>query len=205
MRRPAHLERAGALTPRDRIWAAIRSFGRSDPFSVAEIMVISGQRADTVLSYLQGLTMAGYTCEPLPSRKRPVTGPARRECRRFYLARDVGVEAPRVTQDGRFVTQGAGRDQLWRSMRVLREFDCRELAQAASTEAHPVSVDEASTYAKLLARAGYLVPGKGPKKSVRYRFVASKNTGPRPPLVQRDKSVMDGNTGEIVWRPTHEQ
>ena len=45
MRRTARLERAGALTPRDRMWAAMRGFGArgrpgARPFSVAEIMVL---------------------------------------------------------------------------------------------------------------------------------------------------------------------
>lgn len=207
MRRPAKLERAGALTPRDRIWAAVRSFGRAASFSVAEIMVLSEQRADTVLSYFAGLRKAEYI-ERSGEALRPTARP-RRECALFWLNRDVGVEAPRVTADGAPVTQGVGRDQMWRSMRVLKSFDCRALAAAASTEQHAVAVDEATTYLRLLSRAGYLRldrKGTGRARAI-YSFVRSRDTGPRAPLITRDKSVMDGNTGVVVYEsriPSHE-
>ena len=195
MRRPARLERAGALTPRDRIWAAIRGFGIADQFSVAEVMLLAEQRADTALSYLRGLVIAGFIIAGSP---RPLT--QRREFMRFKLARDVGVEAPRVDANGKPVTQGIGREQLWRAMRIAKNFDCRELAAAASTGEHPVSIEEAKTYVKFLTRAGYLQlmnKVSGPFAS-RYRFIRSRDTGPRAPLVTRDKSVIDGNTGSIV-------
>ncbi len=195
MRRPARLERAGALTPRDRIWAAIRCFGTQDFFSIAEIMVLSEQRADTVLSYVRGLLIAGYLISYTMLRQS-----SRRELLRFSLKRDVGVEAPRVTADGKPVTQGAGHEQMWRAMRALKSFDCRALAGAASTEQHPVAFSEAKTYVKLLARAGYLqreIKGGGALAST-YRFVRARDSGPRAPLVTRDKGVMDGNTGQIV-------
>ena len=202
MRRPARLERAGALTPRDRIWAAIRCFGKDHVFSVAEIMLLSGQRDDTALTYLRGLEKAGFI-RPGAPEGTPPTLRRRREFRRFALVRDVGVDAPRVTGDGAPVEQGAGREQMWRAVKVLKDFDCRELAAAASTEPHPVSVEEVKTYARLLARAGYLqltVRG-GSHRAARYRFILSRNTGPRAPIVTRLKEVQDANTGAIVYDP----
>lgn len=200
MRRPAKLERAGALTPRDRIWSAIRAFGRDDHFSVAEIMVLSEQRADTTLSYMGGLEKAGFiTWVGARDAARPIHRP-RREFRRLFLKHDVGVDAPRVGADGKAVTQGIGRDQIWRAVRVLKTFDCNQLAAAASTEQHQVALDEVKTYVKFLTRAGYLTQeckASGPHPA-RYRFVRARDTGPRAPLVTRDKSVIDGNTGMAV-------
>lgn len=195
MRRPAKLERAGALTPRDRIWAAIRSTSTHGQFSVAEVMVLSGQRDDTVLSYLRGLTIAGFLIAGSNERAAIMR---KRELQRFKLVRDIGVEAPRVTADGKPVTAGVGREQLWRSMRVLKEFDCTALALAASTTAHQVAVQEAKTYVKFIYRAGYLQLAGGGKGRVaaRYRFIRSRDTGPRAPLVTGEKNVIDGNTGE---------
>mgnify|MGYP001620106106 CR=1 FL=1 len=95
MRRPACLERAGALTPRDRIWASMRSFGKGNGFSVAEVMVLSEQRADTVLSYLAGLQKAGFVeISGNGKAQRPALRP-RRECNVYYIVRDIGVDAPR--------------------------------------------------------------------------------------------------------------
>ena len=43
-------------------------------------------------------------------------------------------------------------------------------------------------------------------KLERVRFVRARDTGPRAPIVTRDKSVMDGNTGDIVFqRAKHDQ
>jgi len=203
MRRPARLERAGALTPRDRVWAAIRCFGKDHVFSVAEIMLLSGQRDDTALTYLRGLEKAGFVkalgCETSALRRR-------REMRRFHLVRDVGVDAPRVTGEGEPVEQGSGRNQMWQAVKVLKEFDYRALAAAASTEKHPVSPEEAQTYCRHLKLAGYLVVARpaafGTKgRAERLRFIRSRNTGPRAPIVTRLKEVQDANTGAIVYDP----
>lgn len=213
MRRPARLERAGALTPRDRIWAAIRRFGVGAPFSVAEIMLLSGeradapldfangQRADTTLEYLRGLSRAGVLAD---GGARLVNRPVR-ELQWFRLVKDIGVDAPRVDRNGKPVTQGAGRDQMWRSARVLKEFDYRDLAAAASTEAHPVSIEEAQTYIRFLKLGGYVRVARAATyghhgAAERLHFIKARDTGPRAPIVTRDKSVMDGNTGEIVFK-----
>lgn len=199
MRKPARLERAGAMTPRDRMWAAIRDFGMGNTFSVAEIMLLSEQRADTALPYIGGLSKAGYLVE---GNERPTQRP-RREFRWFSLVKDVGVEAPRVDANGKPVTQGIGGEQMWNAMRAMKgDFTARELAVTASTEHHAVAHATAQRYARDLAHAGYLHIAKestGGRGSERYyRFIKSRNTGPRAPMITAEKQVMDGNTGEIV-------
>ncbi len=199
MRKPARLERAGAMTPRDRMWAAVRDFGKGNTFSVAEIMLLSEQRADTVLPYVNGLAKAGYLESGV---ERPTNRP-KREFRWFSLARDVGVEAPRVDANGKPVTQGIGGEQMWNAMRAMKSaFGARELAIAATTEEHAVAHATAKRYARDLATAGYLKVARestGGRHSERlYQFIKSRNTGPRAPLITAQKQVMDGNTGQIV-------
>ena len=207
MRRPARLERAGALTPRDRIWSAIRRFGRvgegdARAFSVVEIMTLSGQRDDTALSYLRALEKAGYVSA---GGEAPLALRRRREFRCFRLVRDVGVDAPRVKADGSPAEENAGREQMWRAVRILREFDFRELSVAASTEEHPVAPDEAQSYMRFLKLGGYLAVARPARSGnqnpapERLRFIRSRNTGPRAPLVTREKSVLDGNSGAVVY------
>jgi hypothetical protein len=202
MRKPARLERAGALTPRDRMWAAMRDFGVGNVFSVAEIMLLSEQRADTVLPYVKGLGIAGYV---KADRERPTLRP-RREFQWFTLVRDIGVDAPRVDADGKPVTQGIGGEQMWNAMRAMKgAFGARELSIAASTEDHAVALATAKRYARELARAGYLAvvrESTGGRHTERlYRFIRSRNTGPRAPLITAQKQVMDGNTGDIFYDP----
>lgn len=210
MRRPARLERAGALTPRDRAWSTIRLFNGS-AFSVAEIMALTaprnsvatpddagtGLRADTIICYLQALEKAGYVRTITLSPEAPIRA-RRRELRTFLLIRDVGAHAPRIDKNGKPVTQGCGREQMWHAIRIHKVFSCRLLAQAASTEAHPVAHDEAKTYVRFLRLAGYVVERRTGTRAqeAQYAFVKSRDTGPRAPLVTREKNVIDGNTGE---------
>lgn len=206
MRRPAVLERAGALTPRDRIWSAVRGFGEGDAFSVAEIMLLSEQLADTVLPYVTGLVKAGYLAEDTRAARRPAARP-RRECRRFRLVRDTGVRAPRVAGDGREVTQGIGREHMWNVLRRERgDFSWRDLAHRASTPEHPIAEREARDYVRALRLAGYVQRTEPARRGMgrspeRLCFVPSRDTGPRAPLITARKQVVDGNTGRIVYDP----
>jgi hypothetical protein len=215
MRRPARLERAGALTPRDRMWAAMRELRPVRPdFSVAEIMVLStasrAGKADTtpleqqtVMPYIEGL------CKAEPPFVVPVpTARSLPACmRRFQLVRDVGVEAPRVDRDGSPTTEGIGQQQMWRAIRITlrdEEFDKHKLCAAASIEAHVVPASEARYYLRHLQAAGYVRLTQPCKKAskgkiaqaAKYQFVRSRDTGPRAPLITRDKTVIDGNTGQ---------
>ncbi|MDP1673849.1 MAG: hypothetical protein Q8L65_12150, partial [Burkholderiales bacterium] len=117
-----------------------------------------------------------------------------------------GVEAPRVDENGNPVTQGIGGEQMWNAMRAMKgAFGARELSIAASTEDHAVALATAKRYARELARAGYLAVARestGGRHTERlYRFIKSRNTGPRAPLITAQKQVMDGNTGEIFYDP----
>jgi hypothetical protein len=118
--------------------------------------------------------------------------------------RDIGVDAPRVTTGGKPVTIGAGYEAMWLAMKALREFDADELVQAASAGGTAVSVATALDFVKFLTMAGYLAiaaPAVNGKSRARYRFIRSRNTGPRPPIVGTKKDVViDGNTGAVVWQ-----
>lgn len=209
MRRPARLERAGALTPRDRIWAAIR--GCADlvsRFSVADIMVMSAERnsssdlvtlrEDSVATYLTGLHKAGYLGAAYPTGNEI---PPKLRCLRSYqLIRDVGVEAPAVGADGRPTRDGRDRQQMWTVARKYKgAFDRRMLAHDASVEGLVISDEQAKFFCRHLERAGYLQAGaKKPRVFTRYHFVRSRDSGPRAPVIGRDLSVLDGNSGTLM-------
>lgn len=205
-RRPAKLERSGPLTPRDQMWRLIRALGRPQAddrpsFSPSDIIVLTGLHVDTVCTYFRGLAKAQPPFLTLVSRDRPAGSP-RRECFRYTLSRDVGVEAPAVTAHGRPTNAGRGMQQMWMALRALREFNCVELASAATTSSHRVRLESAKAYVRYLTRAGYLgisAPSR-PGTPARYRFLAARNTGPRAPLLCRDKSVIDANTGAVVYQ-----
>ncbi len=185
--RPAHLTHKGGKPPRQRIWEAIRA--QREGFTKDSLGAATRIHPDTVHTYLTSLVASGHL--------RAVDA-----C--FILEKDVGVEAPRVTKEGQPVTMGRVREQMWRTMKMIKgDFTFRDLAVAASTEEFPVRDTDASDYVKHLSKAGYLRvtrPGR-PRVPALYRFNPSKNTGPRPPMVQRMKTVYDPNLGRIVWHP----
>lgn len=196
-RKPVHLN-ANTKRPQGRqvIWEAIRRLRR---FRVADLEEATRNNEGTIKTYVRALTNAGYLRridEQYPARE------TRYQPAYYELVHDVGVEAPRVRKDGTEVTQGRGREQLWRTMRIVGEFDYRTLAVQASTEAHPITEGEAKHYTEYLARAGYLVrtaeaTHQGP---ARYRLLPSKYTGPRPPMIQRVRQVWDPNLQKVVWQ-----
>ncbi|SNS38714.1 hypothetical protein SAMN06265365_1603 [Tistlia consotensis] len=202
-RRPVHLAAAGKRpVSRDAIWSAVR---RLVQFTVPQLAGETNMHRDTIKSYVAGLEAAGYVrrvgLQESRSGAYGVKGGAPFPAIAYLLVRDVGVEAPRVRRNGTEVRQGGARDQMWRAMKMIGEFSTRDLAVHASTEATPVSEVDAQDYVKHLARAGYLAvvrPGK-PGTQATYRFLKSRNTGPRAPMVQRVKTVWDPNLGETVW------
>jgi hypothetical protein len=116
------------------------------------------------------------------------------------LARDVGVEPPRVTNDGKVVTQGLAQEQMWRTMAAMVSFSTKELAVNASIEAVQVSEVTAKSYIYHLTQAGYLKcirKGK-PGTVARYQLLKHKRTGPKAPAVQQLKVVYDLNTQKNI-------
>ncbi|KWF85011.1 hypothetical protein WL94_20305 [Burkholderia cepacia] len=204
-RKPAHLELTGGKGPRQRIWEAIRS--QRDDFTPYSVVRAADIDKATVHTYLQVLERGGFI-EPIGERK------AISDRKHYRLVRDVGVEAPRLDRQGQPVTQSRGNENMWRTMRIMGDFTPRELAMRASTSDVSITDSTAQSYVKCLSHAGYLtivdpghafIRGKGAKQA-RYRLIASKYTGPRPPMIQRTKSVYDPNLGKIVWQeePDHD-
>ena len=188
-------DRVGAHGSREALWAAMRRLGR---FTVRQVTDETRLGLDTARDYVRGLELAGYL-----KRAGIAEGTGQGVARRavvYELVRDVGVEAPRVRKDGTEVTQGRGREQMWRTMKVLGEFSARDLAIHASTEEHSVSLKEAKHYIRYLVKAGYLAVVRTTGLAWRYRLLPSKNTGPRAPMIQRVRQVFDPNLGRVIWR-----
>ncbi|MEX0732877.1 MAG: hypothetical protein WED00_05850 [Aquisalimonadaceae bacterium] len=199
-RKPVHLT-ADARRPEGRqvIWEAIRRLKR---FTTADLEHATRVKMATIRTYVEGLTNAGYLQRVNPPRGAQ-GGAAGFPAGVWELLRDVGVEAPRVRKNGEEVTQGRGREQMWRTMRIIGEFNYHELAVQASTEEQPVAPNEANYYCLYLQRAGYLhciAPG-GPNRAARYRLLPSRYTGPQAPQIQRVRQVWDPNLEQVVWRP----
>lgn len=185
----------GHHDPRQSVWSALAEAARKDPeasFSARQLADRLSLNRKTVSDYLAALAAGGYLarlCGPEASANAAL----------YRLARDAGHHAPRVRRDGSPVTQGAGTENMWRSMRMLPRFSALDLSVHSTTETVNVSEATAQSYCSILSRTGFLRvvrkadPVKG-RKAV-YRLV--RNTGPRPPMIQRVKQVFDPNTREV--------
>lgn len=177
---------------RQAIWEAIRA--RATGFTLFELERATGINHDTVRSYVKALRAGGFVAVATPSgRVTPAV---------FTLARDIGREAPRLRRNGEPVTQGASREQMWRTMKIAVQFTAADLAVQASLPDSAVSEVDAKDYCKRLCAAGYLVVLRGgvPREPSVFRFVSTRDTGPLPPMVQRLKTVFDPNLNRVVWQ-----
>lgn len=201
-RRAAHLEMVGGKGGRQRLWEAIRK--KRDDFTVIDVAAKADADIDTAKTYLRSLTKAGII--------EVIQEASGHTEKRWKLAVDKGIEAPRLTRDGKPVTQGLANESMWRTMRMIRDFTFHELAALASSSEVTVATETAKAYVKHLSAAGYLIPvtkghGKGAGGiPTRYRFNPARNSGPRPPMIQRTKTVYDPNLGKVVWQeePDHD-
>lgn len=163
---------------REAMWKVIRKLRI---FSVTQIYMETTLNISSVREYLTGLSKGGFI--------KKMSGGG------YELIKDVGVDAPRVRKDGTTVTQGQGRINMWRTMRILKRFSARELAIAATTESCEVKESSARDYIRHLHLAGYLrhlAEGK-------YLFLDVRYTGPKPPMIQRVKRVFDQNLKKVMW------
>ena len=192
---------ANAKWPQGRqvIWTEIRRLGAGDAlFTTPDIWEGCGREIprDTVRDYVRALHAGGFL--------EQVTASGPRKAATYRIVGKHGAEAPRVRPDGSIVTQGAGTEAMWRTIKVLGTFSAAELALTASTDVAPVTEETAKTYLRYLERAGFVrcvvkgKPGRGGNKD-RWNFVKSRDPGPLPPQIQRIKQVFDPNSNSVVW------
>ena len=179
-RRPASEPTIG----RQEIWTAIRAFGPGRAFTLVELVDASHANRKTAQDYLRCLGPGGIV--------------ETREGGSYALITDAGYHAPRLNRSGQPVTQGAGTENMWRSMRMLTQFSWQDIAAHSTTPSVTVSSDSAKTYCGMLLKCGYLrvIPKADTRGRLAiYRLV--RNSGPLPPMIQRVKRVYDPNTRAV--------
>jgi DNA-binding HxlR family transcriptional regulator len=197
-RQPAHLEMVGGKGSRQRAWDAIRELPGA--FTLNQLSRKTKIEPDTLQTYLKSLELAKYLRAEV---EREVT---MTQEKRWTLIQDVGIEAPRLTKGGKPVTQGLGTETMWRTMRIIGNFNASDLVAHAARGGVKVTLDTAKSYVSALHHAGYLnlesparATGFGkPALQARYSLPQHKYTGPRPPKIQRSKSVYDPNLDKVM-------
>ncbi len=195
MAKRKHSALAGDVPSRQLIWDAIRTLKANHRTITMDRLglLLPEMPESRIKDYLRGLLAASYI-----ERANPEA--ARGEVAEYRLIRDIGFEAPRVRKDGS-EPPVPGREQLWRTMKIIGEFTAAELADAATTPARAISVNTAHEYCQFLAHANYLhiTRAGGPNLPARYRLAAGRWTGPMAPQIRRTKELYDPNTQEVVY------
>ena len=190
---------SGAKNATDVMWATMRklkTFTSKDLLGAVNKTIPVKDR--TVKLYVDRLLKGHYLMV-----KASINESGYRREHVYELINDVGIDTPQLTMDGTPSPQGMAREQLWRSMRIMGDFDARDLMLAASTERKAIRISVAVEYIKHLYDAGYLAKttecsrGVSPRRA-RYRFLPSMFSGPKPPQVQQVKQVFDPNLGKVM-------
>lgn len=179
--REAHVDASrDQVMLREVVWGAMRKLKR---FTVSDLLrdLGIGVTRRTMNRYCAGLERAGYL------KRTPPRGARAHE---FALARDLGAEAPRITNTGREIAGTRKREDIWRTIRILKDFSLLELAAVIPG----LTKDNAKRYVRYLRLAGYVVMGN----DRRYRIIPAMCRGPRPPLIQRGQ-VYDPNLRRVTW------
>lgn len=196
-RKPIELETADKLTPRERMWQAIRKLREFSAMSLQDSMSRPIVNLATIQDYLLQLNRAGYL-QRLSEQGRKAGN--KFDEVHFKLVKN-SFEAPRVGLGGQKVKQGTATLAMWRAMITLKEFDWHDIQLAASFPDALVTAQAAKKYINTLGRAGYFRSVRDSKPGTAARFRLVRNTGAHAPAITRNKTVFDRNTGAFAGNP----
>lgn len=170
----------------EQAWAYVQD---QDEFRHEDLIRAIGVVRSTAQKWIYQWERAGHIRVVRSERKK-----------RFYrVAENQAPTPPKYRTDMSAISGQTIHGNIWRSMRMMRQFSPTDLAIHSSTDVVDVSDQAAKEYCRMLTRAGYLrvidkaLPGR---REARYRLV--KNTGPRPPRERRVRAVFDDNLDEFT-------
>ena len=201
-RKPIEVETRGLLTPRQRVWIAVRKLRKG--FTVWTVQDACNPMVEFGIcrDYLRDLEASAFIARSKDSVPVPGKG-IKRSAPEFDLVKDQ-FDAPRLRR-GKVITGGAGMQAMWTAMKVHKRFTCDQLASAASFEGMEVKLKTAMNYVGALTKSGHLkviTPAAKDKPGV---YALVKNTGAYAPAITGLKCVFDRNTGELAPMQTPQE
>lgn len=173
---------------RQKMWRIIRT---TDDFSVRQLARSVGAKESTARGYIQGLLSKGY----IRKRNRKFSDEGKQTY--YKLTNDIGQHAPQLKGDGGQDIRYQRFNNLWRTMRVLKQFVPSDLARIASVTDCMISQKQAAEYCSSLASAGLLGVSLKQGDEDTYVLLSTNAKGPMPPLVTTVIKVFDPNTKEV--------
>ncbi len=173
-------------TAKQRAWESIISF-RDKPFTVGDIY----KRCPTVPKDVIGVYLNALCKEKIVTRiskDKPMV----------YQLLKSSLEAPLFNAKGKLYRPYCRQDNLWRSMKMLKEFNSKILAEHASNNNLNVSQEQARSFCNELTKVGIvkkIEEGKTGKKLAIYKLI--KDLGGQPPVIKKIPVVYDMNSGQV--------
>jgi hypothetical protein len=186
------MARLSAVVPRGQegFWSIMRALDAIGPFSIADVDHETSGSRGAVDGYFRALIKAGVL-------KQVGTRPNKPTAIKLYRLTQRPQQAPHVRADGTEIL--SCRQNLWRAVRSLKQFNTGELAFAASTPELPIKRTTAIQFVSQLAAAGYLTKAlSGHGHEMAYRLKPAMNTGPLAPARLRINVVWDRNLKRVV-------
>ncbi len=192
-RKPAQLEMIGGKSARQRMWELMRSSRLQGKFSGVHIIDHANVSSETYCTYIQCLEAGGFI-EAMDKKKRVL--------RTYRILKDCGIEAPKLTRDGKPSKTGLGIEAVWRTLRMMKnvDLDVSSISSHISAAGVDLMVSSIRVYLQALKRAGYLtvVMPATYNRMERIRLKPDMDTGPRPPQIQKVKTVYDPNLNKVM-------
>lgn len=186
------------MTPRERMWQAMRSLNRKGDWSIAQVTDLAYPvELSSVKTYVDSLVKAG-----LVTRQEVKQGKNEAGSKWAAVPHRLAVtwpSAPRIDREGKVVTQGLGVLAMWRAARIRKCFTPSELARDASVGQIQVKLSTAKQYCIALSKSGHFaLVKKGTGSTVESQYKLARNTGPHAPAITRAKVVFDRNEGAMA-------
>ena len=176
------------LERREAIWEAACELG---VWTRTQLMHATGVKGEELDRIIADWSETGHIAEAAPTEGLP-SWSCNPDEKRARIDRDVM---------GREMRDDGAQGNMWRAMRQMPQFTARDIAMLATTGRTEVSEADASKYAQMLTKAGYLrvVRKASPRRPAVYRLIA--NTGPKPPVERRVRCVYDPNRAALTHVP----
>jgi hypothetical protein len=185
-RKPIHLTSINKKPyGREAVWIKIREL---KTFTRKDLIYSTNVNPGTIKTFLECLENGNFVT------KKDILVDGRYHAFEYTLIKDIGLNCPRISKNGE-ILRPKNTTNMWRTMRVLKFFTVKDLVLNASTDDVSIAYSTADIYCKQLCQAGYLARTSGKT----YRFLESRYTGPKPPMIQRIKQVFDPNIGKVVY------
>ena len=192
------------LTPRERVWHAVRQLGTRAEFNALMVEDICMPRVkfSRVNDFLREWGKAGVL--KVTERKPPSPAGSRYAAPVYKLVK-TSFEAPLVNAQGEGISPGLVNLAMWRAMKVLKSFGPQSLSRTASHPKLRVAEITARAYIRHLLKAGYLTTLREPTRRLEGSYKLLRDTGHHAPAITRIKCVFDRNLGQYTWQQPEQE